>query len=96
MSATLSVSRYFQLFQPDSFSLTLLHYFLKLVGLICLSSCCSCNPALRALLVSIGCFEENLRHLLWVAYVSGEGLFKKPTHRFMSPKKVITGDTLRE
>lgn len=90
VSGTLLFSRYFcPLFQPDSYSLTALHFFLKGMGLLCLSSCCS-DLVLRALLLSMGCFEEHLRHLLWVAYLSGTVLSKTPTHRFLVPKKVVT------
>jgi hypothetical protein len=57
------------------------------MGLLCLSHCCS-DLFLRALLISIGFFEEHLRHLLWVAYLSGTALSKTPTHKFLSHKKV--------
>jgi len=88
VSGMLLFSRYFcQLFQPDTYSLTALHYFLKGVGLLCLSHCCS-DLVLRALLISIGCFEEHLRHLLLLAYLSGAALSKTPTHKFLSHKKL--------
>lgn len=90
VSGMLLFSRYFcQLFQPDTYSLTALHYFLKGMGLLCLSHCCS-DLVLRALLISIGCFEEHLRHLLLLAYLSGAALSKTPTHKFLSHKKVTT------
>lgn len=83
----LGVCKYFAFFQPDSATWHVMHYSIKLAGLALLAHGTSCTP-LAAVLVLLGCFEDNIRHWLWLLYLSSNAVTSKPTYKYLAQKKV--------
>jgi uncharacterized membrane protein HdeD (DUF308 family) len=83
----LGVCKYFAFFQADSATWHVMHYSIKLAGLALLAHGTSCTP-LAAVLVLLGCFEDNIRHWLWLMYLSSNAMATKPTYKYLAQKKV--------
>jgi hypothetical protein len=64
-----------------------MHYSIKLAGLALLAHGTSYTP-LAVALVLLGCFEDNIRHWLWLLYLSSNAMTSKPTYMYLAQKKV--------
>jgi len=81
------VCHYFDMFQPDSKSWYMMYYSIKLTGVVLLSQSSS-SRWLSFILVVYGIFEDQIRHYLWILYLVGNVAVKKPTYKFISPRKM--------
>ena len=84
---SVGVSRYFALFQSDSFSWSMMHKSIKLVGLVLLGYGTS-STVLAVVLVVLGVFDDHIRHWLWLMYLSSHAISNKPTYKYLSQGKV--------
>jgi hypothetical protein len=82
-----AVCRYFALFQVDTASWHAMHYSIKLLGLVLLGNGTSCVP-LAVVLVLLGCFEEHIRHWLWMFYLTSNAITTKPTYKYLANGRV--------
>jgi hypothetical protein len=84
---TMAVCRYFALFQPDTASWHAMLYTLKAVGLALLYNGTSCTP-LALVLVLLGSFEDEIRHWVWMFYLTSNAIATKPSYKYLAQKRV--------
>ena len=84
---TFGVSRYWNLFQPDSNSWYVMYLTIKGTGLLLLSNSTS-SRLLCFILLSAGLFYEQLSYLGWYVYLVSSAQLQKPTYRYLGGGKV--------
>lgn len=85
VATTLGISRYWNLFQPDSTSWHLMHYSIKGCGLTLLYFGTSWR-FLRFILLGTGLFYDHLIYLSWYSYLFITARLQTPTYRYIGKK----------
>lgn len=87
MFICIAFCKYFVLFQTDTPSWHFMHYSIKLLALLLLGHSTSCAPVAAAL-VLLGCFEDHIRHWIWLLYLSGNAAIATPSYKYLAQKRV--------